>query len=242
MAADVDSRSDPSTGSPIRRLLVATDFSDASAGALLLAARLARAFDAELLIAHVLPEREDPHAKATLGMSPGDLLERRAGEAGARLRRLESLLGRGHAHAAVRCGAAAVEIARLASDGAADLIVLGWQGGEGGPHGTCGEAIAERVRTRVRCPVLIALPASPETAPAGAASRGLLVATDPATRSEALVGLGRALASRLDCPIHLQAGGSAAQVVSMARALGDDAIVMGPRRGRLRAALHLSAA
>jgi nucleotide-binding universal stress UspA family protein len=240
MSADLASRADPPQGSPIRRLLVATDFSDASAGAVRLASRLAIAFDAQLLIAHVLPEREDPHAEATLGMSPGDLLERRAGEAGARLRHLESLLGRGHAHAAVRCGAAAVEIVRLANEGAADLIVLGWQGGQGPQGGACGEAIAERVRSRARCPVLIALPVCEELAPA---SHGVLVAADPASRSEALVALGRGLARRLDCPAHLDAGDSAAEVVSRARALGADAVILGPRRrGRLRAALRLSAA
>lgn len=240
-----DEPTHPSDEPPIRRVVVATDLTRHSANALRLASRLAATFGAELLLVHVLPDREEPRAQETLGMSPGDLLERRAGEAQARLRHLESRLGRGHAHAAVRCGAAAKEILRLAAEARADLIVLGAH--EPSAAGAaCADAVADAVRARACCPVLIALPgdrraaASPDVSgPSGC----VLVAMDRARKTDAAVALGRALGRRLDRAVDLRAG-DATDIVSQARALGrDDVIVIGPRRrSRLRAALHLSAA
>jgi nucleotide-binding universal stress UspA family protein len=173
----------------IRRVVVATDLSESSTGALRLGSQIARVFDAELLIVHVLPDLDlGGSVKDTLGMEPGDLLERRAGEAEARLRRLESLVGRGHVHATVRSGSAAAEIVRLATESAADLIVLGSHGLRA-PREAGAKPVAERVRQRARCPVIVALPSR-----GGDASRsgieapsihGVLVATDLTARSDA---------------------------------------------------------
>jgi nucleotide-binding universal stress UspA family protein len=252
----------PDTGT-LRRVVVATDLSEASAGALGVAADLARMCAAELLIVHVLTDIEEPRSvKDTLGMDPGDLLERRAGEAEGRLRRLESMVGTGHAHAVVRCGSAAAEIVRLATEAAADLIVLGWHGSTG-TRGPCAEPVAERVREHAPCPVIIALPPrGPSNAETGRSIHRVLVASDLTSRSDAAVKWGRALGERLGCPVHvlyvigagrrarraksasgrpdiIRIGDPAAQIVSCAHELGADLIVMGTRRrGVLRRALR----
>jgi nucleotide-binding universal stress UspA family protein len=226
---------------PIRRVVFATDLTHASDSALTLAAQIARVFDADVVLVHVLPDHEDPRASDTLGMAPGDVLERRAGEAQGRLRRLEAVLGRGHAHASVRCGSAATEILRLATDVSADAIVLGAR--EPAASGAeCVEAVAERVLARARCPVLIALPARQPGVPAEASSPGLLIAVDRHRSPEATLELGRTLGRRLRREVHVH-GGDSADIVPRALALGDDLILVGPRRRcRLRTALHLSAA
>jgi nucleotide-binding universal stress UspA family protein len=252
---------------PIGRVVVATDLSEASAGAVRLGSAIARAFGADLLIVHVLPDDDElPSVNDALGMKRGELLERRAGEAEGRLRRLESLLGHGQTsvHACVKCGAAAAEIVRLAKDAAADVIVLGSHG-PAGRRGQCAEPVAERVRARARCPVVVALPSqgtqSAASQPDGPAIHGVLVATDLTGRSDAAVRWGRALGQRLGCPVHVlhvvgsarrrtrqtsaatrpdivRAGDPVEQIVSCAKELGDDLVVLGaPRRGSLRAAL-----
>jgi universal stress protein A len=248
-----------------RRVLVATDLGEASSGALRLGAEVARAFDAELLIVHVLPDLDiRGSVKDVLGMEPGDLLERRAGEAERRLRQLESMLGRGHVHASVRCGSAAAEIVRLANEAAVDFIVVGSHGPTC-PRGMGMEPVAERVRARARCPVIVALPPV-DTGPAGGPAPGssihrVLVATDLTSRSSAAVQWGRVLGERLGCPVHvlhvigargprrkapagagapdiIRVGQPAQQIVSCARELGADLIVLGPpRRGVWPAAL-----
>jgi nucleotide-binding universal stress UspA family protein len=265
MSADVGQPARREDGIPVRRILIATDFSEASRGALAVGSELGRLFGAELLLVHVLPDVDPARpVEDALGMEPGDLLERLAGEAEGRLRRIEAAVGRGHLHASVRCGAAAAEILRLAGEAAADLIVLGWHGATI-RRDSCRQPVAERVRERAACPVLIALPASPhgpETEGARpAAIHGLLVATDLTARSEAAVRWGRALGRTLGCPVHVlhvvgpgrrrrraragvsqpdtvRAGDPAAQIVSCARELGDDLIVLGSgRRGSLRRAV-----
>ena len=265
MSADVGQPARREDGISVRRILIATDFSEASRGALAIGSELGRRFGAELLLVHVLPDVDSSRpVKDTLGMEPGDLLERLAGEAEGRLRRIESAVGRGHLHASVRCGAAAAEILRLASESAADLIVLGWHGAAIRPD-PCRQPVAQRVRERAACPVLIALPSparggeAHDTRPA--AIHGLLVATDLTARSEAAVRWGRTLGRTLGCPVHvlhvvgpgrrrrraragasppdtIRAGDPAARIVSCARELGDDLIVLGSRRrGALRRAL-----
>lgn len=103
-----------------------------------------------------------------MGRESGDLRDRRAGEARRRLRRIESMLGRGHAHASVRCRSAAAAIVRLASQAAVDLIVVGSPGAPG-PRRAGVEPVAERVRARARCPVIVALTAVESGAAADAA-------------------------------------------------------------------------
>lgn len=265
MSADIAPAARFPIGVAIQRVLVAADLSEASTGALRLGADIASAFGAELLLVHVLPEIDEPGSvKATLGMEPGDLLERRAGEAEGRLRRLESILGRGQAraHACVRCGSAVREIVRLAKEAGADLIVLGSHAPPA-LRGACAEPVAERVRARAGCPVVVALPlrvgVPPASSPDGASIHGVLVASDLTGRSEAAVRWGRALGERLGCPVHvlhvvgrrrrrpreaagdrkpdiIRSGDPAEQIVSCARELGDDLIVLGtPRRGALHA-------
>jgi nucleotide-binding universal stress UspA family protein len=103
---------------------VATDLGEASQAALRLAVAVASAFAGDLLIVHVLPAPPDRCREIQgLAMTSGDLLERRLAQAEAGLRRARAIAGDGHAHAAIRCGATAAEIVRVASETDADLIV-----------------------------------------------------------------------------------------------------------------------
>jgi nucleotide-binding universal stress UspA family protein len=266
MSADIAPATGRLADRPILRIVIATDLSEASSGALRLGSEIARTFDADLLIVHVLPDDDVPRSVSrALGMQPGDMLERRAGEAEGRLRHIESVLGRGRAqvHACVRCGSAATEIVRLAKEAAADLIVLGSHRSTAG-KGACAEPVAERVRVRASCPVVVALPprtGEPVKPLDGRSIHGILVATDLNARSNAAVKWGRTLAQRLGCPVHvlhvlrsarcrvtevvgvgrpdiIRVGNPAQQILSCAQELGDDLIVLGmPRGGVFRSAL-----
>jgi nucleotide-binding universal stress UspA family protein len=171
VSADIPTGGQPGPAAEIRRVIVATDFTEASAGAVCLASTIADAFQAELLILHVLQEGdESSRAPAALGTAPGDLLERRASEAESRLGRLRALAGAGHIHGTIRCGSAATQILRFAKDAGADLIVLG-------SHGRCASRdgaaapMAERVRTRAQCPVIVVAPPPGRAAMTAASGR-----------------------------------------------------------------------
>jgi nucleotide-binding universal stress UspA family protein len=258
MSADIRPPQCLPEGESLRRVIVATDASEGSAGALRAASDIARAFDAELLVVHVLGDREEPRVvQDALRMEPGDLLERRAREAEGRLRHLESMVGTGHVHASVRCGSAATEIVRLATAVGADLIVLESHGPTTA-RGACGEPVAERVRERAPCPVIVALPPHDRERPStgqGLSIHRVLVATELTRRSAVAITWGRALGQRLGCPVHIvdviraarrgrgapsgpvgpdiiRVGDPAAQIVSCAQELGADLIVLGTHRRR----------
>jgi nucleotide-binding universal stress UspA family protein len=274
---------------PIRRIVVATDFTDASNGAIRTASVIARAFDADLVILHVFPDPgESSLPGPALGMTPGDVLERRAGEAQGRLRRIQALVGPGHSHATIRCGSAAVEILRFAKESGADLIVVGTHG-VGASREACGEVVAARVRVQARCPVIVVSPSQSDATSASPSSpapiHGILVASDLTESAEAAIAYGCSLGQRLGCPVHvvhvtrhprsrprrtagqtseaneqavraatvrleatlaactrrtgntpvqglIRVGDPATKILACARALGDDLVIVGGRRGR----------
>ena len=138
-----------------QRILCPVDFSDASAGALRVAAGLAVRFDAALTLLHVdlvpgsaIPEAmlPTPPELATDLSAPADrpLLEWKA---------LAERLGARRVQAYRSVGQPAQEIVALAGRDAFDLVVIGTHGRTGLGHFLLG-SVAEEVVRRAPCPVL----------------------------------------------------------------------------------------
>jgi nucleotide-binding universal stress UspA family protein len=134
-----------------RHVLAATDFSDASRGALRLASSLARDSDADLTIVHVC---EVPRYEAT-GPILYDLVTPLVVSAQSRL---DDLLrdvqhDRPGATGLVKVGAAWEEVLAVARELHADLIVMGTHGRRGLAHAFLG-SVAEHVVQLSPVPVL----------------------------------------------------------------------------------------
>ncbi len=140
------------------RILVPTDFSAPSAGALAVAKELARRFGASLHLVHVL---EDPYAVASysaeaLGYLPPGIKESWQVQAEKHLNELFTPAERTEfkATTTVLFGrAAAREIVEHAQYKGIDLIVMGTHGRGGFAHLLLG-SVAERVVRTATCPVL----------------------------------------------------------------------------------------
>jgi nucleotide-binding universal stress UspA family protein len=140
----------------IKKILLATDFSEASDAALDYARTLCDAFGATLHVLHVLEDLA-AHAWTTevyVAALPGvhEEMERQARE------RLEQLMtveerARRDAVLALRNGSPFVEVVRYARDEHMDLIVLGTHGRGAIAHMLLG-SVAERVVRKAHCPVL----------------------------------------------------------------------------------------
>ncbi len=140
----------------ITRILVATDFSDASTAALAYARLFAERFSASIHLLHVLEDLAS-HAWTTevyVAALPGvhEEMERQARE------RLEQQMPaadreRFQAVLALRGGSPFVEIVRYAHDEGIDLIVMGTHGRGPIAHVLLG-SVAERVVRKAHCPVL----------------------------------------------------------------------------------------
>jgi universal stress protein A len=140
----------------LTRILVATDFSDASEDALAYARMLADAFGASLHVLHVLEDLA-AHAWTTevyVAALPGvhEEMERQAHD------RLQQLLSeeeraRYRAELVLRFGSPFVEIVRYAREHEIGLIVLGTHGRGALAHMLLG-SVAERVVRKAPCPVL----------------------------------------------------------------------------------------
>jgi nucleotide-binding universal stress UspA family protein len=140
----------------IKKVLFATDFSEASDAALHYALLMAGAFHASLHVLHVLEDLA-AHAWTTevyVAALPGvhEEMERQARE------RLEQLLTPEQRAACsavlvLRNGSPFVEIVRYARDEEIDLIVLGTHGRGAIAHMLLG-SVAERVVRKAHCPVV----------------------------------------------------------------------------------------
>jgi nucleotide-binding universal stress UspA family protein len=137
----------------LKRVLVTTDFSDASRQALPLAVELARQFDATLALVHVFPAAL-PGELSHLGIVFEQ--ERLAAEARIRLERFREteLPASLRVEVTLLEGAAGNQIITFAKDAEADLIVIATHGHTGLKHLWLGST-AERVVRHAPCPVLV---------------------------------------------------------------------------------------
>jgi nucleotide-binding universal stress UspA family protein len=137
-------------------ILCAVDFSACSRAALEDAADLARRFDARLSLVHVW--RGARGAGPALAVAPPALTLNEEVELGRLLddwtREAERLAGR-KVVAVLTSGAPAEEVARLAAERHADLVVVGTHGRTGVKHAVLG-SVAEGIVRQAPCAVLVA--------------------------------------------------------------------------------------
>lgn len=139
-----------------RRVLCPTDFSEGSARARDEALALALAWDAELILVHVVEPVLVPEAYGLPASQVAVHLEREVREAAEQqLRAMKNELEKAGAkvRALVDEGAAAQRLVELAEEQHADLVVLATRGLTGLEHMLLGST-AERVVRRCACPVL----------------------------------------------------------------------------------------
>ncbi|HKT79141.1 MAG TPA: universal stress protein [Vicinamibacterales bacterium] len=140
----------------LKRILVATDFSEASREALQRGQLLAKVFDAQLHLLHVIAE---PLNQAWVGYTPaselGSLLDQFEDKARARLEELASRddLASRRVVIATGLGNAADEILKYAAQQKVDLIICGTHGRRGWNRLAMG-SVAERIVRLAHCPVL----------------------------------------------------------------------------------------
>lgn len=150
---------------PFRKILCPTDFSEPACKAIVAAAEMAQASNAELILVHVvapIPALDGPSGAPAFDLAGyQDELVRSAGMALEERRRRrvpESVRSR----AVVTIGDAAHEVTRIASEEGADLIVIATHGRTGWRERLFG-SVAGKVVRLATCPVLT-IPCGPEIA------------------------------------------------------------------------------
>jgi nucleotide-binding universal stress UspA family protein len=143
---------------PIKKILVPTDFSELSLAGIDPALLLARTFDAEILMAHVVdgPARFPFHRNEHVTETPAkDEHDRAASELDRFVRtRLDSSI---HVRPVVRRGEAASEIIALSNEESVDLIIIATHGRTGLVHALLG-SVAESVVRGAKVPVMTVKP------------------------------------------------------------------------------------
>lgn len=139
----------------LKRILVPTDFSEASEAALKYGRALAEAFDASLYVLHVM---EDPFVFAPTSegyVPPPQFYEEMESATRDRLNKLLTDAERAklRAQLVTKKGSPFVEIVRYAKDNDIDLIVMGTHGRGAIAHMLMG-SVAEKVVRKAPCPVL----------------------------------------------------------------------------------------
>ena len=143
----------------IELILVPTDFSDLSFEAFSWAALLAKEFEAEIVIVHVISAKAALDMTAQLGNPWESVLER---EDNAMIEIFQSCLQSNigqtvETQTLVEVGLAAEKIIEAAKERDADLIVMATHGRTGLSHALMG-SVAEKVVRQAPCPVLTIRP------------------------------------------------------------------------------------
>jgi nucleotide-binding universal stress UspA family protein len=135
----------------MKRIVVATDFSDASYGAVNYARQLGRCFLAKVLVVHVIDPARSPQPN---GVPPATLPDR-IDAAEDELQRISSSLSFDgiRCATAVRVGGLRETISDLIEERNADLLVIGTRG-QGYKNGEGLGSVAEMLLRSVSCPVL----------------------------------------------------------------------------------------
>lgn len=135
------------------KILHPTDFSEGASRAAETAVRLARAFDAEVVLVHVLPPLATDEWFGAADRAK--VLEARQRWAEESLEREVMKVHRDHraVRGLLRAGDPPAEIVRAAQDERADLVVMGTHGRSGLPRLILG-SVADRVIRTAPCPVV----------------------------------------------------------------------------------------
>jgi len=144
------------TTSIVRKILVPTDFSDASDQAVEYGARLACALGATVYLVHVVEDTYAMHGAWDYYVrDTAEILDRQADIARSKLADAAVPLEKRGLQVATeaRLGSAADEIVLAAQHYGADLIVMATHGRSGLPHLLLG-SVAERVIRHATCPVV----------------------------------------------------------------------------------------
>ena len=148
----------------VKKILVPTDFSDASSEALSTAIAFARAFAARIELIHVFVEPTyvlpPPVEMATFPFDMSEILIKVQASLEAEVQRVE--LAGIPVEGQTISGRAAPEIVAHAKKVGADLIVMGTHGRSGFQHALLG-SVAERVVHHSPCPVLVVPAPRPAT-------------------------------------------------------------------------------
>ena len=151
---------------PFKKILCPTDFSEPAFVALKRAEELARHFEAELIVAHVIPTLPGPHLfpdpQASFNFDVPLYQQELAIKAEQMLKDLVSH-HKVESRNLVTTGEAAPEILRIAHQEHVDLIVIASHGLTGWRRLVFG-SVAEKVVRQASCPVLTII-APPETEP-----------------------------------------------------------------------------
>ncbi len=145
-----------SAGIALKRILVPVDFSPLSKKALQYAVRLAREFNAEVSLFHVI-EPQIPPAFDGFMIAPPSVSNGTSASCANRLKTLASsarTAGVTRVGSTVRSGLPAHEIVEAAKELDVDLIVIATHGYTGWKH-FCIGSTAERVVRAAPCPVLV---------------------------------------------------------------------------------------
>jgi nucleotide-binding universal stress UspA family protein len=139
----------------LKKILVATDFSEHSRSALKYAAALAEAFDSEVLLCHVVPGADllsyvPPGGE---GYFPPNFVESQQKGALEEGERWLAEAGIANGRVLTPSGTDFVEIIRTARDEQVDLIVVGTHGRGAISHMLLG-SVAEKLVRKAPCPVL----------------------------------------------------------------------------------------
>jgi nucleotide-binding universal stress UspA family protein len=139
----------------LKRIVTATDFSQHSKVALKYAAAFAKAFNAEVILVHVLekPDFLSQLPPVSEGYLPPDLPEIQEKHARVQCEQVLAEASLSHARVMLPLGSPYAEIVRVATEENADLIIVGTHGRGVLAHLLLG-SVAERVVRMAPCPVL----------------------------------------------------------------------------------------
>ena len=152
---------------PLKKILCSTDFSDFSFEAIEKGAELARHFNAQLCVLHIVPTLEHTPELTPfqdfVGFDRAQLEEHTWNRASLAM---DELMTKHHFHdvkvrASMRRGNPAEEIVAVSHEEGADLLVIATHGSSGWRHLVFG-SVAEKVVRLASCPVLITRVPKPE--------------------------------------------------------------------------------
>jgi nucleotide-binding universal stress UspA family protein len=137
----------------IRRIVCPTDFSPTARRAVAYAAEMARTFDAELTLLHVVPEMNYPLRSFGMAAAFPHLREELHKRADDELQKEKATIANAKVNTLLIDGEAHVQVLECAKTTGADLIVIGTHGHTGLKHAFLGST-AEKVVRLSDCPVL----------------------------------------------------------------------------------------